>query len=65
MSGLVTGLQNRAQRFESASDLSFQHRQLAVKAGWRLFFPACRPGTTNNTPIPYFDRLALAIDKGK
>jgi len=36
---------------------------LAVKAGWRLFFPACRPGTTN-TLIPYFDRLTLAIDKG-
>ena len=64
MSGLVTGLQNRAQRFESASDLSFQHRRLAVKAGWRLFFPACRPGTTN-TLISYFDRLTLAIDKGK
>ena len=26
MSGLVTGLQNRAQRFESASDLENNHR---------------------------------------
>lgn len=25
MSGLVTGLQNRAQRFESASDLQIKH----------------------------------------
>ena len=28
MSGLVTGLQNRLQRFESASDLSFSRKPL-------------------------------------
>ena len=42
MSGLVTGLQNRAQRFESASDLKQENRQ---PHGWRFFvlFPNVIP----------------------
>ena len=36
MSGLVTGLQNRAQRFESASDLNKE--SLTENIGLRFFY---------------------------
>ena len=43
MSGLVTGLQNRAQRFESASDLN--KKSPTGTTGWRFsFFVSIRLG---------------------
>ena len=42
MSGLVTGLQNRVQRFESASDL--QNNVANRLFGWRYFFASLSSG---------------------
>ena len=61
MSGLVTGLQNRAQRFESASDLQQMNRQ---PHGWRFFFVQRGKSSSDTLTMPMIAHLALCHGLG-